>query len=295
MAGPVRGGSPMPYPAEGFSSIVVAGGSSAADLYVNGTKSSVTAYAAATMELTKLLGAKADGMYGTNSATYAMLAFSRKLTEPEIRQILAYYSADKREGINLIGLGDSIMKGESLSASSSRFAMVASNVLGMKADCNGLSGRTMATIVSLYTAGSFFRVPGGKNIHLIQAGSNDLATGTGKAAQLITDIQTMTSRIKVDDPYAQVLVCTILPRNASFSGGQDAAGFETDRQTVRTSVLANYASWGADGVVDFAGNTTIGDAADADNTTYYGDKIHPTAAGHAIMAQVLVAAIRALG
>ena len=152
----------------------------------------------------------------------------------------------------------------------------------------------MATIVSLYTTGSFFRVPGGKNIHILQAGSNDLATGTGKAAQLITDYQTMTSRIKTDDPYAQVLICTLLPRNASFSGGQNAAGFESDRGTVNASVVANYAAWGADGVVDFAANTTIGDAADADNTTYYGDKIHPTAAAHAIMARILVSAIRNL-
>jgi len=294
MAGPGRAASPMPYRPEGMSSLAVAGGSSGADVYVNGAKSTATAYVAGTTELTKLLGNKTSGMFGTNSATYAMLIYSRKLTEPEIREILAFYAADRSEGFSIIGVGDSILKGESLTSSASRFAMLAGNVLGAKIDCVGLSGRTMTTIVSGYTAGSFYRVPGGRNIHILQAGSNDLATGTGKDAQLITDYQTMVGRIKTDDPYAQVLVCTILPRNASFSGGQNAAGFETDRQTVRTSVLANYASWGADGVVDFAGNTTIGDAADADNTTYYGDKIHPTAAGHAVMAQVLVAAIQAL-
>lgn len=61
-----------------------------------------------------------------------------------------------------------------------------------------------------------------------------------------------------------------------------------------TWLRANWSSF-ADGIADYAAETTMGLQATASNATYYGDTIHPTSAEHTLLAPICASAINALG
>jgi hypothetical protein len=81
-------------------------------------------------------------------------------------------------------------------------------------------------------------------------------------------------------------VCTGLPRN-------DALEQEANRSAFRA--LANDPTWRAannvDFVIDLAAEPTMGLLATCSNTTYYSDGVHPTQAGHAVLAPIYAAAV----
>lgn len=89
----------------------------------------------------------------------------------------------------------------------------------------------------------------------------------------------------------------MLPRTNSGT----PAGFETDRQTIRTSKLTQYSIatsetniWkNADGnfYVDLGGDPTVGQAGQTTDTTYYLDLVHLTGTGYAIVANYVKKAI----
>ncbi|MEM0935730.1 MAG: GDSL-type esterase/lipase family protein [Pseudomonadota bacterium] len=83
-----------------------------------------------------------------------------------------------------------------------------------------------------------------------------------------------------------VFACTVLPR----SNPGTPTSFENDRQTVNAWLRANYGSF-ADGLIDFAADSSIGDAGDETNRTYYADDVHPGPAGHAVLAELTRAAL----
>jgi len=86
------------------------------------------------------------------------------------------------------------------------------------------------------------------------------------------------------------VACTILPRsNPTMLAG--LAGFETARTTFNTDVVAHWASH-ADSLANVAAINGMGAAGDSDNTTNYSaDKVHPNAAGHALIEAVYRAAV----
>jgi lysophospholipase L1-like esterase len=84
----------------------------------------------------------------------------------------------------------------------------------------------------------------------------------------------------------RVVGYTILPR---IGTGHDAA-FETARQYYNTHMLAEYAARGYSAVADCGAIALLQNPA---NATYYSDGIHPTVAGHALMAPVVAAALQA--
>lgn len=83
-----------------------------------------------------------------------------------------------------------------------------------------------------------------------------------------------------------VLVGTCLNRGDGYTN------FNTDRQTVNTSILANFATY-ADGVIDFA---AVPELQTITNTTYFNaDQIHLTDAGYQKAADTTLAKITGLG
>lgn len=119
-------------------------------------------------------------------------------------------------------------------------------------------------------------------------GSNDISIGGASAATLISRIQSYCNTATAAG-YT-VILCTILPR----SNAATPASFEADRQTVNTWIRANYLTI-AHGLADLAADSRIGDAGDELDTTYYqADRVHPTAAGAAIIAETVQGAISAL-
>lgn len=127
------------------------------------------------------------------------------------------------------------------------------------------------------------------NVLVVNCGSNDIAadqrnaTGEQAAADLAAycaDRQTA---------GWTVVVTTVLPRTSTGVG----ANYETRRTTLNTAIRADWATY-ADALADTAADTTIGDATDSDNTTYYSDKVHLTFAGRHIAGPIIAAAIESV-
>jgi lysophospholipase L1-like esterase len=120
----------------------------------------------------------------------------------------------------------------------------------------------------------------GSNTVVILGGSNPVASGVS-AATILSQLAEYTA-----DRRAvgwRVAIGTI-PPNGSLSGAQ-----ETVRQTVNSTLRSSLATYG-DILVDFAADPRLDDALD---TTYYfeGDRLHWTAAGAAVAAELVEAAI----
>jgi hypothetical protein len=126
-----------------------------------------------------------------------------------------------------------------------------------------------------------------KNILLVAAGTNDLANANN-LSDLLDRYYSLLDSARATGWKA--VACTILPRsNAGMVVGLQ--GFEAARSAFNADLVANWASH-ADALADVAAIKGMGAAGDSDNTTYYGaDKIHPTAAGHALLEPVYLAAI----
>lgn len=128
-----------------------------------------------------------------------------------------------------------------------------------------------------------------RNVLFMWFGSNDLAVGGRSTAQVIADYQTY--GLARQAAGWQSLIFTLLPRS---TGGTDV-NFEVNRQTVNTSIRANYAAWGYAGVVDVGADATIGAPGASANGTYYTDGTHMTDAGYAIAATIARTALAAIG
>jgi hypothetical protein len=149
-----------------------------------------------------------------------------------------------------------------------------------------------------------------KNVLVLALGTNNLAgdnsvsfilngTGTPNDAGGTTPFPGSGLYPDIDDAiatgYDTVIVIVPGPRsdNPSFQ-----ATYNSRRAQVCNDLVANAASHGAPGrpviVVDTRSIANFGADGDSDNTTYYNtDKIHPTTAGHALVAPAVTAAILA--
>lgn len=116
---------------------------------------------------------------------------------------------------------------------------------------------------------------------VIFAGTNDRFLNGTSGAAIWTLLQTyINARIAAGWLPGNICVGTMLPRQGLF---------ETDRTTLNSSIRSNAAGMGYK-VADFAADATMGPAGAENNATYYQDQIHPTAAGHVILANIVKAA-----
>lgn len=126
------------------------------------------------------------------------------------------------------------------------------------------------------------------NIVAIWAGTNDMAVGGYTPAEVLDDLTVYGQARKAVG--WKVLTFTILPRSDPGISGT----FEADRQTANAAIRETWSTY-ADALVDVAADTRIGDAGDSNDTTYYNaDKVHLNAAGNAIVAEIVEAAIESL-
>ena len=144
----------------------------------------------------------------------------------------------------------------------------------------GMAADAAAQIDVLYDAAR------SRNVLVIWGGENDLYGGASAADTITALSGSCTARRAAG---WKVVVLTLLP--CSYT--DTPAGYEAARQAVNTSIRANWATY-ADRIADIAANTTIGDAGDEENTTYYADRLHMTAAGYAIVAGIVKTAIESL-
>lgn len=114
---------------------------------------------------------------------------------------------------------------------------------------------------------------------VIFAGTNDrFLNGTSGAAVWALLESYINARIAAGWTATNIGVGTMLPRQGQY---------ESDRATLNGLIRSNATTMGYK-VCDFAMDSRIGDAGDENNATYYFDTIHPTAAGHAILAQIII-------
>lgn len=288
LATPTRYVQPLQIRQRGASSFVVVGGSADTRIATNGAFATAAAYTAGTSNITKLFS-DAAGANGSVAPVRAVLVFDRALTESEVLDILAYFSAVEIGGDLSVCVGDSITAGVGATDYDRNWVGLAASSLGSSVVFSGRGGRTAAQVAAIPSA-QIIPSPGKKTTYSIFLGTNDLADATGQEATLRTNISTILSNIRTADPRATILLFTILPRVSFFGGAQDAAGFETDRSANnvwRRTLLGST----VDILADVAANGTIGDAADASNVTYYPDGTHPSDAGYVVIADVFVEAM----
>lgn len=149
----------------------------------------------------------------------------------------------------------------------------------------GIAGQTTPQIITAYPnrAALCFDTSKSKNIYVPWECTNDLFFGAS-AATAYSNYVTLCGLAR--DTGYKVVAVTVLPRSNSGTPGT----FEADRQTVNTNIRNNWASF-ADALADVAANTTIGDAGDETNATYYSDLVHMTDAGYLIVADIIKTAI----
>lgn len=148
----------------------------------------------------------------------------------------------------------------------------------------GVPGQTQAAMNADAVAqvDAIYNATNAKNIAYCGGGINDLPADS--AATIETAIQTWCTTRRAAG--YQVIVATIPPAS-SVSGAN-----ETKRAAINTWIRANWSSW-ADQLCDLDNDSRLQTPS---NTTYYlADGVHYTAAGHAVVAELVKANLAALG
>lgn len=253
-----------------------------------------------------LEGAVADWRFGGFSSGFNLsgdiaeaISYNRTLTDTEVLDVRQYllskYGLTADPDPLIVFHGDSITFGFSASGPSTTYPSVTRSLLGSSSwmtDNQGVSGRTIQTIAGLIgTALSDVKRTGTpRNVVCVLGGVNDASAGRS-TSQILADIES--ACLAARSAGFTVLVGTLLDCTGflTFPGGY--SGFATDRATINASIRSNYLTY-ADAVMDFAADSRIGANGAADSATYFADKLHPTDAGNAIMAEIAADAVRSL-
>lgn len=144
----------------------------------------------------------------------------------------------------------------------------------------GLSGTTYATRATTVTARTDQHVVNAETPVLVDVGGQSDLLADLTAAQLLTAAESYANGRRTAG-FDRIIGCTV-PHSTQFSAGQN-----TQRLAYNPLLLASSAF---DTVADLAAVPALQDAS---NTTYYSDGLHFTAAGAALAAAVIVAALEA--
>lgn len=153
----------------------------------------------------------------------------------------------------------------------------------------GVSGQTLAQMAADAAAqvDRLYSPASPVNALVVWGGTNDMVSvgGNQTAATTHTRLADYCAARRAAGWAVHVLTC--LPRSDAAA----PADFETKRQALNASIRANWATY-ADGLIDVAADTRIGDAGDELNTTYYtSDKVHLNETGYGVIAELVKAAL----
>ncbi|AWM37024.1 SGNH/GDSL hydrolase family protein [Gemmata obscuriglobus] len=178
--------------------------------------------------------------------------------------------------------GDSILAGNSRTANLSYETLWFSRLMSATTrpftwyNC-GHGGYTVTQLLAVAPAvAAACYDPLGENTAILAGGSNDLAAGATADATYAKIVQW--ANIWYAQGFVRVHVIDEIPRKAIFSGGADAASFETQRQLLMAKIAAGVG-------VDFAGASSpgthpvLGDPANCNGTNFL-DLVHPNAVGN---------------
>jgi lysophospholipase L1-like esterase len=280
--GPSRSGGIMPF--ESVNCISWAYGASVVECGSNGVYSTAAAFTSTTVEsMTALMCWPANSTYNINwdYPVKAIFVYNRPLSRGEIQRISTAYGVVPPRQKVIVNIGDSITKGFTVTDYEDSWTRTLAKMYGATGLNAGFSGLTAD---AAYTNRALYVVPTAHDVTITVAlGTNDLAFG-GSTATLQANLQNLCTYLKTTYPKAKLIVQSILPRTAGFTGGATSAGFETDRATVNVWLAANWATF-ADAYMDFqnASYSTFNTSASTSTTSIYFDAIHPTSATHLLM------------
>jgi len=156
------------------------------------------------------------------------------------------------------------------------------------------SGVTSTTILANYASRYVPEIDPTKeyNVLTVMAGTND-----GAVSNRITVYKNLRSIIRKAyiAGFDRVVIGTLIsksltPADAPEGNGYFSAGTLPLNEHIRDYCFSDL---NADALMDFGDAPNFNEGTDADNVTYYGDTVHPTAAGQALLAPIAAAAIDA--
>ncbi len=146
--------------------------------------------------------------------------------------------------------------------------------------CTAVAGNVVADFTARAAAlDGYFAESQSTTKVLCVLNTNDIQVGGDAAVAYASLIGYLTAR-KAATPGLIIIVGTAIAR--------DVAGYEADRLAFNTLINAGNAAY--DYVADFGADLYLGDDTQADisgATTYFADGVHPTAAGHLRMRDIL--------
>jgi lysophospholipase L1-like esterase len=226
---------------------------------------------------------------GTPTAGQVLLTINYTKITP------AYSALDKMSTGNpfsqsrIVFDGDSLTFGTGIIGGETYPSQVISLLGGANPTNNfGVSGQGIAAMISdgVSQIDSLYNAANGRDTVVYWGGTNDIAFSSGQATATYNNIVAYGTARRAAGWRTYVL--TLLPR--SDAGVQGS--FETDRQTVNSSIRTNWATF-ADGLIDVAADSRIGDAGDQTDTRYYNtDLVHLNNAGARVVAELVAAAIQ---
>lgn len=251
------------------------------------------------------LGSANGGGYTYWGDYGAFIVYPTKRTTAEmqiLRQMLSRVlrlSPQSRD--RLICAGDSITVGADASAQPWWRQILPILDRNFKVFNNALEGDTASSATGSVAAQVTSSVKAGvTNVVVYAYGTNDLAAlsatngDAANATTVQTRIQSHCQAIKTANPTVKIVVCTILPRNNSFTGGQTNTSFEASRLLINAWIRANYTTF-ADALADYGGDAYIGQYANVSDGTWMNGNLHPKARGHAWMGAYVASAVNGLG
>ncbi|HVG83520.1 MAG TPA: SGNH/GDSL hydrolase family protein, partial [Vicinamibacterales bacterium] len=147
---------------------------------------------------------------------------------------------------------------------------------------NGISGQTTQQMTTRdpNRIDAFRDTTAARTIVVGLEGINDIANGSS-AADAVTHMQAWVAA-RYAAGWHRVVLVSMTPCKSKVS--------EANRTIYNNALVAGEGVW-FDALADVHTDTTIGEANDEDNATYYQDGVHPTAAGNDILATYVASAI----
>lgn len=233
--------------------------------------------------------APVSGSPNYESPTHAAATFSR----PQGAGVGRFVAKALRGGaVKVVGVGDSVTAGTGATLGTNDFLTLVKNALTTRFPSatvtqsnRGLSGATVATnVINSYFANA---VTDAADLYVLMFGKNDTVADAYAVpvqgyplAQSIRGLEVMVRRLRTLVPGADIIIAAENPNTAS-----DATG-NAKLQAWNAEAQALAAAYGCEWVDCYNAFTAKGDY-----STYLTDSVHPSVAGHQLIADTIMASI----
>lgn len=215
----------------------------------------------------------------------AVLIFNKAISYTEYLAMMAglyaLYGLAPQVRANIICDGDSITEG-AYGTWFQNWPRQMAGLLGFDANVYGVGiggGTFSSQTAAVQKWSSLYDANAPANVLVIACGTNDINAGSSLST-LQTALQAYIAEVRARSWNGDIWACTILPRGSLT----EANGKEQIRTGYNAWLKANVASLGLAGVIDFAGDATMGASAAYNDGTFWADTTHPNMTGLGMLA-----------